>query len=339
MVNTISFLGSSLVQNENLSNLRSDLFKLQTQISTGKRATTYAGLDNRVLDLLSARADLSKTETYTNNIEIVSSRIEVMNTSMDSITEFANDLQKALIALPKTSEEPELTHIKALIDSNKSFIQQLLNTDINGHYLFSGSASNVEPIENLSTLENNIQNEMDAWFNGTQTYDQTIANVQALSGEQLGYSEDMSIADNITVRVDDNLDVDYTVLANESGFQDLLKIMGFLGNLVYPDPNDGSIAATGDEFYQAIEDLSSMLLDSIESIEQSQIRLSYANSTIDKTQQRLVEEKQFLSTIVNDIEEVDLSETIAKLQQVELQLNASYQTISAVSQLSLANFI
>ena len=228
MNNTISFLGSSIVQNQNLSNLRTDLFRLQTQISTGKKATTYAGLDNRVLDLLSARSDLSKTETYQNNINIVSSRIEVMNTNLDEITAFANELQKALIDVPKTAEEPDLVHIEALIDSNKSFIQQLLNTDINGHYLFSGSASNVEPIENLATLENNIQVEMDAWFNGTQTYDEMIANIEALSDEQVGYSEDMSLADNIDVRVDDNLDVDYTVLANEQGFQDLLKVMSFL---------------------------------------------------------------------------------------------------------------
>ncbi len=339
MNNTISFLGSSIVQNQNLSNLRTDLFRLQTQISTGKKATTYAGLDNRVLDLLSARSDLSKTETYQNNINIVSSRIEVMNTNLDEITAFANELQKALIAVPKTAEEPDLVHIEALIDSNKSFIQQLLNTDINGHYLFSGSASNVEPIENLATLENNIQVEMDAWFNGTQTYDEMIANIEALSDEQVGYSEDMSLADNIDVRVDDNLDVDYTVLANEQGFQDLLKVMSFFDRLVYPDSNDGSIAATGDEFYQAIRDMSDILATSIESIEQSQVRLSYANSTITNTESRLIEEKQFLSTIVNDIEEVDLSETIAKLQQVELQLNASYQTISIVSDLSLSNFI
>ncbi len=339
MTSTISSLGAFLVQNENLNSLRTDLFTLQKQISTGKKSSTYAGLDTRVLDLLSARGDLSKTETYTRNIDIVSSRVEVMNTNLTEISEFANELRDTLMSLPREASDPDLTDIHALISSNFSFIEQLMNTEINGHYLFSGSASNVEPIETLSTVRNNTQNEIDAWFNGSQSYDQTLANVQALSDDELGYSSELANAQKITARIDDGLDIDYTVTANESGFQDLLKVMGFLENLEYPDPNDPSIFATETEFYQALDDFSDILYGAVQNIEKSQVRLSYAHSTINNTKERLNEESIFLSEIVSNIEDVDITEAITKLQQVELQLNASYQTISKTSELSLVNFI
>jgi len=59
------------------------------------------------------------------------------------------------------------------------------------------------------------------------------------------------------------------------------------------------------------------------------------NSTIEQHKT----DQSTLSGIVDDLENVDMSEAIIKLQTLQTQLTASFQTANVVQSMSLVNFL
>lgn len=339
MAGGVSNLGSFLFQKDKLSNLRMSLLDAQRQIATGKKSDIYAGLGTRVQEVQRLRADINIMESYNKGIDAASIRGNLMDAALSKSLDIARDISKSISLTPAEGNEPDITTIQTLATSSFDFLKELLNTESNGRYLFAGSNISTPPYADDSELMASVQAEMDAWMNGTQTVDDFLANVNALTGTDLGYSLDLNSATAVKVRVDDGRDVDYTVLANNDGMSNLVRVAAVLSQLEFPDESDPSVFATKQEYYQVLREMKNIIDTSIDGITQSQANLAVARNNMQDSQDRHVQDIAALNNIVASIENVDPAEAIVKLQAIETQLNASYNTIAAIRNLSLVNFL
>lgn len=339
MTSGVSNLGTFLFQTERLTTLRSALNDAQRQIATGKKTDILAGLDIRVQEVQRIRADIGILESYVSGIERTSIKTDIIDTTVEQVIDVALELRDALSLNLSESTEPDVAFLQGLAESNLSFIQQLLNIESNGDYLLAGSNTSVVPYEGSANLIANTQTEITAWFDGTQTVDQFITNIQGLADQQLGFNLALNSSTPVTARIDDNRDVDYTVLANEPGFQDVVRVIGVLSELTFPDETNPAVFATGSEYHQVLRELQNTLNEAIDSIRTSQSGLAIARTDLNDARTQHINDIGAFQTIVATIEDVDIAEAVARLQTIEVQLNASFQTISSASELTLVNFL
>ena len=94
-----------------------------------------------------------------------------------------------------------------------------------------------------------------------------------------------------------------------------------------------------DEIFFLIEELAKDIETSLDGVARSRLNLQDALSTVDRINQDLQGERVTLQSLISQVEDVDLNETAVSLQQVQFQLQASYQITDSISQLSLTNFL
>ncbi|WP_417586035.1 hypothetical protein [Nitrincola sp.] len=135
------------------------------------------------------------------------------------------------------------------------------------------------------------------------------------------YNGDQQILD---VRVDDQYNISYGILADNPAFQKLIQGLGVAAGT---EDEDALVVAIG-YISEAIEDLPNV---------QGQIGLDIAN--IERFETRHEDFKVFAAQAISDIETVDVPLTLAELTQHETALQASFISISRAADLSLANYL
>ncbi len=146
-------LSSSLVQN--LTNSRLQLEDLQRQLGTGKIAETYGGLGGTArLTILSMRAETSSISGYQRAIQNVDVQLQVTlqtvqrfaDISSFTKTDFFNssfDLVDGKQTIPQRTAKTSLDEVFAL-----------LNSDVNGRFMFAGLDSGIKPVETVDKVLN-----------------------------------------------------------------------------------------------------------------------------------------------------------------------------------------
>jgi len=140
-----------------------------------------------------------------------------------------------------------------------------------------------------------------------------------------------------TVKVDDYISVEYGARANEEAFRTSLQTLAVASYQTY---NSGD--ANGQDRYDAMrtrvtENLSQR--PNRQHIDHVLAEVSSANSVIAATKDRHETHTNLLQGFADDIENVDIYEVSAQLLDMQTRLQATYQTMATLQQLSLVNFI
>lgn len=156
----------------------------------------------------------------------------------------------------------------------------------------------------------------DNWYNGSDPADPDQARGTA------------------TLRIDETQTVGIGAQANEDGFRELLSQLAALSAT---DFSDGST--------QRLEAMMSRVRDNLtpqggeQSIAQIGMELGVAASTMSEAAERHKATQVMVQNELGEIEDTNTEETVTKLMTLQTRLQASYQTTSLLSQLSLVNFL
>ena len=165
----------------------------EVEIATGKRAQTFSELGSETSLLLRAHEQETVTAKFISQNNIVGDRIQVMDGVVGTIADLGSQLRTLLVerlngalgsAVPVASE----------VDAMLQEIGSQLNFKLDGRYLFSGSRTDVRPIDLPATV----------------TGPADIAN--AYRGDQI----------KLTTRADSDVEVTYGVTADQ--FQPLMTL-------------------------------------------------------------------------------------------------------------------
>ncbi len=276
------------------------------------------------------------------------------------------------LAVGQTSSDPDID-MRTLQDFASDIfdtLTEILNSKDGDRYLFAGADTTTKPFENNGTLDSALNVLMNGWKNGTISTDNFMddlqdrttsgGNADALTDTVVGYSANLSSgnAGSVFVRVSQTSEIDYTALANEQPFRDLLVAAAYIknGNLMpmvdtYTPPNTypgipdekgapgATLEAQRDNFYRVFTQLTQMVTNALGDIDAVSYNLINAQSRVQQIKKDYTDQKNLLKSTISDVEDVDTNEVAVRLTTLQTQLQASFQVTAITQQLTLANYL
>jgi flagellin-like hook-associated protein FlgL len=151
-VSPIGSQSSLLVQQ--LVNMRSQLDDLQTQLGTGQKSQTYAGLGLGRGVSVGLNAQLSAISGFDNNITMASTRIDLMNTALSSMGNVSSTVKQAMNEAASSGDSSGALNAQATAQGSLSELVDLLNTQSGSRYLFSGRATDTPAVATADQILN-----------------------------------------------------------------------------------------------------------------------------------------------------------------------------------------
>lgn len=331
-----SLVGKSTAQITRLKNMNIQFQDLQRQLSTQKKNATFSGFGAQAIRIQDLRGESMKLARFQENIQRVDTRMNMVLNSVEKMRDLGRQVQDVIV-IQTTEGEVEIDNIKNVAQSNLRFMEDLLNTKDGDRYIFSGTASELKPMQNMQGLLNRMQVEVDNWLNGSQSVDDLINTIENLSDTDLGFAPQITAAGRVTTKIDETVDVDYTVMANEQGFKDMLKGMALAQALEFPDA--AVDIGTESEFHQLLKYNSNLVASGSKQMEKSSFRLSAEFALLDNVQQQHIVEKGIADTLIAETENVDTTDVVVNIQALQTQMTASYEASNIMAQLSLVNYL
>lgn len=152
---TISSIGGKpATAIQSLVDLRNTLDDLQRQLSTGKKAVTYAGLGVDRGVTVGLRSQLSAITSYDATADNVQTRINVAQTSLGRISDLGSSVKTAMMQGSYGTGAIGANTAQSTAQFSLDEVLGLLNTQAGDHYLFSGRATDQPAVETYDHILN-----------------------------------------------------------------------------------------------------------------------------------------------------------------------------------------
>ncbi|MBZ0217036.1 MAG: hypothetical protein K8F25_10820, partial [Fimbriimonadaceae bacterium] len=146
-------LNSGLLKN--ITDSRLQLVDLHRQLGTGKLADTFAGYETSTrITSLSLRAEISSVEGYQRTIQSASLRIKVAEQTISRFSDIAATTKSESFGNGFDLVDGSQTAIQRNARTSLDEMLSLLNSDINGRYLFGGKETGNPPVLSSSLILN-----------------------------------------------------------------------------------------------------------------------------------------------------------------------------------------
>jgi flagellin-like hook-associated protein FlgL len=152
----MSITGPGSITASNLlaqNNMMTQLNTLSQQLGTGDAATTYSGLGSQAGLALQLSAQLAAISGYSNTANTVGTTLSVAQSVLNQMSSVGSDVQQTIsqqgaFTLDNNGQTATQTDAASYLDQ----ILSLLNTQVGGNYLFSGSAVNDPSVASTSAI-------------------------------------------------------------------------------------------------------------------------------------------------------------------------------------------
>jgi flagellar hook-associated protein 3 FlgL len=177
-----------------------------------------------------------------------------------------------------------------------------MNTQYDGQYVFAGGKTETAPVD------------LTSFSSGSGSLTTTDTSY---------YDGDDEIA---SVRVGSDETVSYGVTADNSAFEEVMRVLKFVAN---------STTLSSSDITSAL-DLASTALDDTAAV---QAKLSSSASSIETASSRQADYKSYAETLSNDLTGVDVAALTAQLSTYQTQLTASYSALGKILSINLASYL
>ena len=135
-----------------ISKLQDQFANLQIQLATGDKAATLAEMGTTRFTDLTVRARMTRMTAYDGNISKVNLRIDMMNQVLNSISTLTANARSGSTPGAYGSNNTNLGTAPTSAQTRLDQVLSSLNTDINGHYLFGGGATDHPPVASVDDV-------------------------------------------------------------------------------------------------------------------------------------------------------------------------------------------
>jgi hypothetical protein len=144
----------STVLGQSVRNLNDQLTALQSQLTTGKKATTYAGMGVNEGFAIAARAQLSNISAFTDTMTKINTTISVANTALQALVNIGGQVQNAAAGGAQALNGAGQTIAQQNATAQLSTMLGILNTQSGDRYVFSGAAIDTPAVVDADTILN-----------------------------------------------------------------------------------------------------------------------------------------------------------------------------------------
>ena len=290
----------------NMAAAQSRIGKLNVQISSGKTAQRFQGLElqdtSRLIDLKTSH---QRTAQFLRNIQAADQRLTFMENAASTTFDVAKQFRTQLINALNMDNASDLT----LVSDARAFLETVagqLNKTHEGRYLFSGTRTDTRPVD--------ID---DPDFFSVFPAMPTSADTSYFQGD----------SQKLTVRADTDISITYGVTADQAGFEEIIRALKLVSIAGQPPSRDVLEEALG-VTNQAIDDIP-RIVSSIGAVRKQLQDVETIHTDL----------QLYLEQGISDIENVDVSKALTQLSQEQLTMEASFSTISVMRGLTLTNFL
>jgi flagellar hook-associated protein 3 FlgL len=151
-INSVSYANSPLGQA--VLNINNQLSNLSTQLATGEKSNTYAGMGVNEGFAIAARAQLANISAFTDTMTNITTNIGVANTALQSMVDIGTTVQNSANSASQTLNSAGQSIGQQTAMSQLSSMLGILNTQSGDRYVFSGSAINTPSVASDDTILN-----------------------------------------------------------------------------------------------------------------------------------------------------------------------------------------
>ena len=295
------------VLTKQLAKQQESIGELQTQLATGKKTAVPSSDIESSLEGLSIKSVLQRQSAYETNLSYVKDRLTIEESVVTSFQDYVYRLKDlAITASSGTFSDEDIGFMKAEAEGVLEELISLSNSrDSQNSYLFSGTATNVQPFQKQA--------------DGSIAYKGNSAelNIQVDSGYEVQINSSginlVGQVERITGGNSKNLDI----------FAVTKDFIAALGTNTKTD-----ISRSIDEFDELGNQVGGQIAN-----------LGIRQNLLEERLEIIEEKKTVYEQLLSNIEDTDYSEAITSLSSDMLALEAAQNTFAKVTQMSLFNFL
>ena len=289
---------------QQLSDLQASLSKTQTQLSSGKKMTKPSDEPDKAAVVARLQSAIARQQSYQETLKTANVRLTTEESALRSAGDVMSRIKElATQAASDTVGDQDRKSLALEIDNLRDQLLSLANTqDANGNYLFAGSRAD-QP-----------------------------AFAKDASG-RVAYQGDQS-------RMQVNIGDSRRLNLNRAGSDVFVRV----------NRSDGQGGSTGVDFFQALADLTSAIRNTdrtamrrgVGEIDQLQNGLSEGIGQVGADQAVVDAQTSVLDQVIlqlktskSDVEDLDYTEAVTRMNRDELALQAAQSSFAKISQLSL----
>lgn len=194
---------------QNTLDVQSRTQDLRIQASTGKKSQSFAGIAGDVRRLEGLESNLVANRAFQRNAERTELRLQEMESAVDTLADIASEFRTQLISAANDGGNLDSIDLATIARTFRDEAIGVLNTELEGRFLFAGSATNTRPLDFSGLSFQDVEN--GAYFQGTD--------------------------DILSARIKENVTLDYGVTADPNNGKGFHKLFTSLGRVI-ENPND-----------------------------------------------------------------------------------------------------
>jgi flagellin-like hook-associated protein FlgL len=148
----INSTGYSDLLVQQLGTMRTQLDDLSQQLSTGIRSQTYGGLGTTRDLALAYQSKLTRVESYQQTIATLDVRMQVGDKTLTQLSALVSDLKGNLDPNSYNLSTTGVTDAQTYALDSLNAFTSLLNSDVAGRYIFSGSGTDTKPVVGVDEM-------------------------------------------------------------------------------------------------------------------------------------------------------------------------------------------
>ena len=189
-------------------------------------------------------------------------------------------------------------------------------------------------LDNAAVLDADTEIRLDNFLENVAASDGTI-NLTQVRPDDTGYDSSnpsyyRGAKDTLSVRIADDMTVDYGITADDPAFEKLIRALYTVKN---------ATVTPGNIDRATLETALGLAVESIGELPVVVSEIGTSRLTFQNFKNKHEDFQVFTQETVSQIENVDVAEAVARLSSEQLLLEASYTLIAQLRQLSLANFL
>ncbi|WP_274627860.1 flagellar hook-associated family protein [Arvimicrobium flavum] len=344
----VSTVGSSQSLRYQLARMQSELVSANKEAQTFRVADRGLAFGARTSQSVTMWRDLDRLEHIQSQNGLVASRLTSTQNSLKQLEERAQAFLSTLTAGIGGDATAGVTRgdAKATLDT----LTSILNTSVNGEYIFAGINTDVKPIGDYTAAGSPAKAAFDAAFAGFFGFPQSDPAAAGITAGQMdtflttvvepqflgaGWQANWSDAsdEQITSRVALNETLKTSVTGNIDGIRKLAMAATTIYDMMSaPDMSPAAKATMLDRAYK-------MVSESIAELTQAQSELGVVQQQVTKATDRMAVQAGVLESAIGKMEGVDPYEASTRVTALVDQIELSYSLTARLQKLSLMKFL
>lgn len=347
-----TFVSSSAVSNAlrySILRQQAELTKAQKEATSGFVADRGLALGARTAQSVTLNRDLERLSGIVDSNGLITSRLSATQKGLNQIGDAAQSFQSSLTSSSSGDAAYALTQKSAR--STLDTLTSVLNTSLNGEYLFAGTNTDVKPINDFSA-GSPTKVAFDAAFAGFFGFSQNDPAAQGITAAQMdsfmttvveptflgaGWSAPGSPWSNatdqgITSRITLNETSESSISANNQGLRKIAMTAAVLSDLLGSNVSDAARKALVTKGVQTIG-------VAISDIGQLEAQTGIIEQRITNATDRIKTQIDLFERHILNTEGVDPYKASTRVTDLLSQIEKSYAITARIQQLSLMKFL